>query len=422
MALKVYFENGSAVIDDGTNVYSSVFSFFRKGDDFSISDRSSSKDFINVVYTDIQDKSGSQAAGSAAATEQYLLGILGSSNAATATIDQDPLVKHAIDVIFSTYGDTVSVAEKKKDLIRRGKNADVQVAGSDIMELPSGVHTEAHVDRNAISQISSNNAADTGKIKIEGHKVGDDVSVSTLTQSGGTASCTTSSDHLLAVGDWVLIAGANEAEYNGIVSVTKVNSSTQFEFLVDGGAASPATGTITSTDQARTFLVQEVTLNGQTPVNLATKLSDAVHMYLPKQDRCADLVGNIYVFEEGVTVTAGVPDTPATVHLMITAGKNNSKKASTALSSVDYWIVTGFHGHNSTKVASWIDIGIEYKENGGCWIELEDITVSDDGNGAHSFTPYVVIPKNTRVRLKGYADTNGRDGAGSIEGFLATIV
>jgi len=72
------------------------------------------------------------------------------------------------------------------------------------------------------------------------------ISVSALTRSSTTATCITAINHLLATGDRVLIAGANESAYNGRYTVT-VTSGTVFTFTVSNAPSSPATGTITAT-------------------------------------------------------------------------------------------------------------------------------------------------------------------------------
>lgn len=66
----------------------------------------------------------------------------------------------------------------------------------------------------------------------------------TLTQSGGTATFTTSSAHNMETGDSVTITGATPDGYNGTVDVT-VTSSTTFTYSVSSSLASSATGTIT---------------------------------------------------------------------------------------------------------------------------------------------------------------------------------
>lgn len=73
-----------------------------------------------------------------------------------------------------------------------------------------------------------------------------DLGVSSLSQTGGTATLTTSSAHGLQVGDRVLVAGADQTEYNDTQTILTVPSTTTFTFSVDSGATSPATGSITA--------------------------------------------------------------------------------------------------------------------------------------------------------------------------------
>ncbi len=73
-----------------------------------------------------------------------------------------------------------------------------------------------------------------------------EISVTSLTRSGTTATATTASDHGLSSFVPVTIAGADQTEYNltdAAITVTGLNT---FEYAVAGSPASPATGTITA--------------------------------------------------------------------------------------------------------------------------------------------------------------------------------
>lgn len=70
-------------------------------------------------------------------------------------------------------------------------------------------------------------------------------SVSSLTRSGTTATATTATDHRVAIGMQVTMAGADQTEYNGTFTVTSVSSDTSFSYTVSGSPVTPATGTIT---------------------------------------------------------------------------------------------------------------------------------------------------------------------------------
>lgn len=70
------------------------------------------------------------------------------------------------------------------------------------------------------------------------------IRVTGLTQAAGTASATTGQAHGFTTGDFVIVAGATPAGFNGRAKVT-VTGERAFTFAVDSGLSSPATGTIT---------------------------------------------------------------------------------------------------------------------------------------------------------------------------------
>ena len=71
------------------------------------------------------------------------------------------------------------------------------------------------------------------------------ISLSSLTRSGTTATATTTSNHNLATGVSVIIAGAVETAYN-ITATISVISNTQFTYTVAGSPSTPATGSPTA--------------------------------------------------------------------------------------------------------------------------------------------------------------------------------
>ena len=75
--------------------------------------------------------------------------------------------------------------------------------------------------------------------------LGADISVTSITRSGSTATVTTATPHGETVGQIINLRGAVQAEYNGDFAVGTVPSSTTFTITVSGTPATPATGTIT---------------------------------------------------------------------------------------------------------------------------------------------------------------------------------
>jgi len=217
----------------------------------------------------------------------------------------------------------------------------------------------------------------------------------------------------------VYVEGANETEYNGIVQVT-VTSTTVFTYTVDSGATSPATGTITATNQDKTFSVQDATLAGQTKTALTTPLARVTRAYVKSQNRATDLVGDIYIAED-VTFTSGVPGTNSAVHLMIPNGRNQSEKCATSISSSDYWIVTEFEAAVLTKSGTiYADVDLEALRIGGVWRILEDLAVTNQsGSIIVPLDPPIIVPANAEVRARAVSSTSNTSIEAVIRGYLA---
>jgi hypothetical protein len=167
----------------------------------------------------------------------------------------------------------------------------------------------------------------------------------------------------------------------------------------------------------KTFVSQTATLNGQTRVALGTALNRVTRCYHNGQSS-TDLVGEIYIYEN-TTITTGKPDDTTKIHLTIDAGKNQSEKASTSLSSTDYWIITGMRCGVLKKTAAFVDCQLEVRLTGGVFREVVDIVAESGIDGIISFNPYIIAPANTDVRLRAVADAASTEVSGSIQGYLA---
>jgi len=167
-----------------------------------------------------------------------------------------------------------------------------------------------------------------------------------------------------------------------------------------------------------TFVAQNVTLNGQAQVALTTPLARVSRTY---NGGTVDSVGNIYVYETD-TDTAGVPDTAAKVHLIQGTGLNNSEKASTTISNSDYLILTSFYGDCLEKSAAFSTVHLEVRLAGMVFRNKVDIAVTTGGGGRnHNFKPYLVVPKNSDIRLRATADGASTDISGGFQGVLAVV-
>lgn len=77
-------------------------------------------------------------------------------------------LRHAEDKVFNTYGDIVSVENKKKTLRKFGRNADIGTGFETIWRTGGD---ETYATTNAIDKISSSDNGDTQSVVIEGHTI-----------------------------------------------------------------------------------------------------------------------------------------------------------------------------------------------------------------------------------------------------------
>lgn len=172
----------------------------------------------------------------------------------------------------------------------------------------------------------------------------------------------------------------------------------------------------------RTFVTQEVTLTGQTRAPLTTALNRATRIFHADQS-ATNLAGNIYVYEN-TSLSSGKPSDTTKIHVMIPAGENQSQKASTSLSSTDYWIVTGMSaGYLEKSGANFADVRIEVRVPGGVFKPVSKPLVIKVGDDRYrDFNPYIIVPKNADVRLPAQASTTSQAITGDMYGYLAKVI
>lgn len=89
-----------------------------------------------------------------------------------ANIDNDAKVKQAINAVFSTYGDTVSVENKKKSLNKFGKRVGIGTTFGTIMSFQGSENRLTYPSTNLVDSIISTATGDTSKTYVvEGHTI-----------------------------------------------------------------------------------------------------------------------------------------------------------------------------------------------------------------------------------------------------------
>jgi hypothetical protein len=248
-------------------------------------------------------------------------------------------IQQAINVINSTYGDTVSVDAKQKNLLKFGSRTTVGATWETMMSTQGSELQETLLSSNGITTIVSS-TSDTQDVKIEYH-------------------------------------------------------------------------TISGSDL--TFGVQTATLTSTTPVVLDTACARVSRIY---NNSATALAGNIYVYEGGSR-------TDANTHAYIPAGEQQTQKAATSISSVDYWILTHITMSILAKTTKYGEFRIEVRLPGqNYWKPVTQTFGCNDTIGTVDveIEPYAVIPKNSDVRVAAQTNTGSVSVAGGFNGYLASIV
>lgn len=257
------------------------------------------------------------------------------ANAARNDYILDSDMAQAQRVILSTYGDSVSIGKKAKNLLKFGRATNIGSSSRGTVWVTNAdQQNETYVadNVNSIDSISSSSAGDNQEVVVEGH-----------TMSGND----------------------------------------------------------------RTFVTQTVTLQGRTRVALTTALNRATRLY---NNNGTSITGPVFVYEN-TSLTSGKPTNTAKIHITMASGEQQSEKASTSLSSQDYWIITGIRCDQLEKSATvFSDLRLEIRARGKVFRP-----------GVIRFRPYVIAPKNADIRLTAISSASATEISGSIDGYLAII-
>ncbi len=162
------------------------------------------------------------------------------------------------------------------------------------------------------------------------------VPITSITRAGAVATVTTSAAHGFATGDSALIAGANEADYNGDVEVT-VLTTTTFTFPVANAPTTPATGTLTSKRASANFTKSFSASN--VAAYRANDLASNRH-YLQIRDDGTGTGGNREFFLRGFetmsSATAGTGPFPTVAQ---NTNAYSMSKSSTTDSTARPWVI-----------------------------------------------------------------------------------
>jgi hypothetical protein len=213
---------------------------------------------------------------------------------------------------------------------------------------------------------------------------------------------------------WSVDGNETYISTNLIDSVVSSSASDTQEVTIEGHTIEGS-----GVDAKFTFVVQAVTLNGQTPVALTTPLARVSRV---NNNSSTEIVGVVSVYEDSA-VTGGVPNDVTKVHIDIPLGFQQSFKAATTFSNTDYFFLTGCYGAVSQKQTAAADFYIELREVGKSFRQIACLTASSTGGAFNiEFDPAIIIPRNADVRIRCTTGTNNAVVFTNFRGYLAKVV
>lgn len=196
-------------------------------------------------------------------------------------------------------------------------------------------------------------------------------------------------------------------------------------------------GHYASANEVMHFVALDVQLTGQTPVDLAnaTVISDVFGQWSTYNKLCrntrlanlsdTNLVGDVYIYQNGQTVTSGVPQDLTLTHNKIrgTDGLNQSNKCATALGNENFYLMTSARAGVARSASAFVDFSLEIREPSGVFRERLPAVGSRDSGFSPIFNvpPYVIVPPNSDIRIRGTASANSVTGIGSFNGIIGAL-
>jgi hypothetical protein len=239
-----------------------------------------------------------------------------------------------------------------------------------------------------------------------GDKVSIDRKAKSLIKFGRSAQLSTNTLETI----WTVGGNESYVTDNTISFVSSSSASDTQEVTIEGH---------TLADNKFTFVVQTVTLNGQNAVSLTTDLARVSRMY---NSGNTELAGRVVVYEN-TTISGGIPTDITKIHIDIPQGFQQSLKAATTFSNIDYYIITGFYGAVSSKTSAAADFYVEGREVGKVFLPKGCFTASSTGGSSNIILdPAIIVPKNADVRIRAETPTNNAIVFGIIKGYIAKVI
>lgn len=213
----------------------------------------------------------------------------------------------------------------------------------------------------------------------------------------------------------------DDINYNGIEPVhSSTNSITHFSSSSPADNQTLRVEGMTISGNVLTFVVENITLNGQTKTALTTPLARVTRIANVATPSTAT-AGDVYVYEDGA-VTGGIPDDLNTVGNVMPASDQSTLFAGTSIAGSNYFICTGLYAFVNKKTAASADIKLKIKPVGGVYRAVSSGSISNGAGLIGKYDPYFIIPPNHDIDIVATASVSGVDITAGFAGYFADII
>lgn len=168
----------------------------------------------------------------------------------------------------------------------------------------------------------------------------------------------------------------------------------------------------------KSFVSQEITLNGQNKTALPTPLARATRLY---NDGATEFTGTVYVSKD-VAYSVGVP--ASDIHITILPADQQTLKAATSMSSTDWFVITELGFSVNRSVSATVDFVLQVRKLNGVWrTQFRSTLSSSQSSIEYMFNVVeIVVPANADVRILAETSTNNTVVDAEMAGLLANTV
>ena len=169
-----------------------------------------------------------------------------------------------------------------------------------------------------------------------------------------------------------------------------------------------------------TFVVQTVTLTGQTRAALTTPLARATRLY---NSSATDHVGQISVYQNSAA-SGGVVTDQNKVHIKTLVGGAQSVKCATSISSSQYYLITEVTSAVLKAQSRSVNFFLDVRQSGGVWRPAFEWGSASTGSTTTNIAldPVVIVKPNSDVRIAAISSGTATDVAATFGGHLAEVL